>query len=159
MSSYSTSIKNPIRTIVVGGNASSGGGGGGTNYWTQSGNNIYNNNIGTVGINTSNPDISFNLDVSGSVRIRGDLQIDGSSTIIDTNILKVEDPLIHLGINNPADLKAGGFYVEYRDASNNKDYTGMVRPPGGTGYVLLNNSFIEPSDAYPDISTSPSSSF
>jgi hypothetical protein len=155
--SYSSSIRNPVKTIYVGGSSTSGGGGGGINYWTLSGNNIYNNNTGSVGINTSTPDLSYNLDVSGSVRIRGDLLIDGSSTIIDTNILKVEDPLIHLGINNPADLKAGGFYVEYRDTSNNKRYTGMVRPPSGTGYVLLNNSSVEPSDSYPDISTLPTS--
>ncbi len=155
--SYSSSVRNPVKTIYIGGSSTSSGGGGGTNYWTLNGNNIYNNNIGSVGINTTTPDISFNLDVSGSVRIRGDLLVDGSSTIIDTNILKVEDPLIQLGINNPSDLKAGGFYVEYRDVSNNKKYTGMVRPPRGSGYVLLNNSSIEPSDSYPDVSSVPTS--
>jgi len=157
--SYSSSVRNPVKTIYIGGSSttSGGGGGGGPNYWTLSGNNIYNNNTGTVGINTSNPDISYNLDVSGSVRIRGDLVVDGSSTIIDTNILKVEDPLIQLGINNPADLKAGGFYIDYRDTSNNKKYTGMVRPPAGSGYILINNSSIEPSDSYPDVSTVPTS--
>jgi len=148
---YSTSMKNPVKTVYIYGSSSQTGGG--TNYWTLNNNNIYNNNNGTVGINTSNPDISYNLDVNGSVRIRGNLLIDGSSTVIDTNILQVEDPLIQLGINNPADLKASGFYTEYRDVSNNKKYTGLIRPPQGTGYVLINNSSVEPSDLYPDISS------
>jgi hypothetical protein len=70
-----TSIRSPIRTIVIGGG---GGGGGGANYWNLSGNNINNNNSGSVGINTSNPDISYSLDVSGSVNIRGNLVVNGS---------------------------------------------------------------------------------
>lgn len=44
----------------------SGGGGG---QWTTSGNNIYNNNIGNVGIGNSNP--ANKLDVSGTTKLQG----------------------------------------------------------------------------------------
>jgi hypothetical protein len=41
----------------------------GSTKWISSGNNIYNNNTGNVGIGTINP--SFNLDVSGNLRATG----------------------------------------------------------------------------------------
>ena len=44
-------------------------GGGGTNYWTQTGNDIYNNNSGNVGIGTTSS-IIYKLDVSGETRIQ-----------------------------------------------------------------------------------------
>ena len=47
----------------------SGGGGGGTNYWTLTGNDIYNNNSGNVGIGTTSS-IVYKLDVSGETRIQ-----------------------------------------------------------------------------------------
>jgi len=43
-----------------------------TNYWTASGNNIYNNNSGNVGIGTTAP--GYKLDISGDVRWTGTLQ-------------------------------------------------------------------------------------
>jgi hypothetical protein len=67
-----SSIRSPTKTIVISGTPS------GTNYWNLSGNNINNNNSGVVGINTSNPDISYSLDVSGSANIRGNLVVNGS---------------------------------------------------------------------------------
>lgn len=67
-----SSIRSPTKTIVISGTPS------GANYWNLSGNNINNNNSGVVGINTSNPDISYSLDVSGSANIRGNLVVNGS---------------------------------------------------------------------------------
>ena len=67
-----SSIRSPTKTIVISGTPS------GANYWNLSGNNINNNNSGVVGINTSNPDISYSLDVSGSVNVRGNLVVNGS---------------------------------------------------------------------------------
>ena len=68
-----SSIRSPVKTIVIASGTPSG-----ANYWNLSGNNINNNNSGVVGINTSNPDISYSLDVSGSVNVRGNLVVNGS---------------------------------------------------------------------------------
>ena len=67
-----SSIRSPTKTIVISGTPS------GANYWNLSGNNINNNNSGVVGINTSNPNISYSLDVSGSANISGNLVVNGS---------------------------------------------------------------------------------
>lgn len=68
-----SSIRSPVKTIVLASVPPSS-----ANYWNLSGNNINNNNSGSVGINNSNPDISYSLDVSGSVNIRGNLVVNGS---------------------------------------------------------------------------------
>ncbi len=46
-------------------------GSGGNNSWTTSGNNIYNNNSGNVGIGTTTP--LYNLDVNGNFRATGEI--------------------------------------------------------------------------------------
>ncbi len=57
-----------------------------------------------IGVNTSAPGTA--LDVSGSARITGDmtvqgnLDVEGQTSIIDTVILEVEDPILLLGRNN-----------------------------------------------------------
>ena len=43
----------------------------GSNAWTVSGSNIFNTNIGNVGINTPTP--QFNLDVNGNMRVKNNL--------------------------------------------------------------------------------------
>jgi hypothetical protein len=68
-----SSIRSPVKTIVIASGTPSG-----ANYWNLSGNNINNNNSGSVGINNSNPNISYSLDVSGSVNISGNLVVNGS---------------------------------------------------------------------------------
>jgi len=50
-------------------------GGGGTNYWTASGDNIFNNNIGNIGINNSSP--SEKLDIIGRLKIQTGIDDDG----------------------------------------------------------------------------------
>jgi hypothetical protein len=50
------------------------GGGGGTSFWTASGNNIYNNNLGSVGIGTTAP--QQKLDVSGASILATSINID-----------------------------------------------------------------------------------
>lgn len=58
--------------------------------WSENGTSIFNNNTGNVGINISNP--GFNLDVSGSTNVSGNL-------IVDTNALFVNSINNQVGIN------------------------------------------------------------
>ena len=51
--------------------------------WTKSGNNIFNNNPGNVGINNTNP--SFNLDVNGNTNLNGSLIVDGNLLTVDAS--------------------------------------------------------------------------
>src|SRR6056300_241392 len=51
-----------------------------------------------VGIGKTNPDAT--LDVDGNAIIRGDLSVLGTTTTIDTDHLRVQDPIIELGKDN-----------------------------------------------------------
>jgi hypothetical protein len=51
-----------------------------------------------VGIGKTNPDAT--LDVDGNAIIRGDLSVLGTTTTIDTENLRVQDPIIELGKDN-----------------------------------------------------------
>jgi hypothetical protein len=53
-----------------------------------------------VGIGKTNPDAT--LDVDGDAIIRGDLSVRGTTTTIDTDHLRVQDPIIELGKDNTA---------------------------------------------------------
>ena len=53
-----------------------------------------------VGIGKTNPDAT--LDIDGDAIIRGDLSVLGTTTTIDTNNLRVQDPIIELGKDNTA---------------------------------------------------------
>lgn len=60
-----------------------------------------------IGMYTMNPE--HELDVVGSVRIRGDLIVDGTNTTINSTVLKVEDKSIELAVSNtPTDIGADG---------------------------------------------------
>jgi hypothetical protein len=61
--------------------------GGGTNYWTLTGNNIYNNNSENVGIGISTP--TYNLDVSGSSRISNRLYVSNSIHLGNTSNISI----------------------------------------------------------------------
>jgi hypothetical protein len=60
----------------------------------------------SVGIWTSSPDPNINLDVNGSVRITGDLIVEGTTTTLEVENLRIEDKLIELAAT--ADSTIGG---------------------------------------------------
>lgn len=60
-----------------------------------------------VGIFTQTP--SSTLDINGSVRIRADLLVEGTTTTVNTENLDIADLLVTLGkVNNPTDNTADG---------------------------------------------------
>ena len=66
------------------------------------------------------------LTVSGSLTVGSDLIVSGNTITMNTSTLTVEDPLIALGSNNPADSVDLGFYGKYVDGSTIK-YAGLFR--------------------------------
>jgi hypothetical protein len=94
--------------------------------WSENGNKIYNNNTGNVGINNSDP--SFNLDVSGTTNITGNLTV-------DTNVLLVDVSNNRVGINN----SNPSFDL---DISSNLNITGQIYTSGvaGNSYQMLSRN-------------------
>jgi hypothetical protein len=60
-----------------------------------------------IGVYTTTPQTNF--DVNGSVLIRGDLTVEGNSTIVNSNIVQLKDKNIELAVtNSPSDVLADG---------------------------------------------------
>lgn len=115
-----SSIRSPTKTIVISGTPS------GANYWNLSGNNINNNNSGVVGINTSNPDISYSLDVSGSANIRGNLVVNGSPVSGPSYTYSREHNFINLTMAVYNNDRVYTFYERYDPTSSpNSFITGI----------------------------------
>jgi hypothetical protein len=82
-----------------------------------------------IGVFTNAPAASF--DVNGDVVIRGNVTVRGTSTILETEILRVEDPIIELATNQetPSDnaLLDGGGLIVHGDS----DYSWLVNINSG----------------------------
>ncbi len=71
----------------------------------------------SIGIFNNNP--SYSLDVTGNVRITGDLLVDGGTTTISTTNLEVEDKLIDLSkVTSPSDTIANGGGIRLLGTTN-----------------------------------------
>ena len=109
-----------------------------------------------VGIGTSSPG-AYKLDVSGDVRITGDLSVVGTTTTIDSNNLTVEDNiltlnsgssqatssgiLINRGSSNPA--------VLYWDEANDKFKVVTTTSDGSTTSTITDSAFAKLAGADP----------
>lgn len=73
----------------------------------------------SIGIYNNNPDPAYKLDISGDVKISGDLFVDGGMTTISTTNLEVEDKLIDLGkVTTPTDTTANGGGIRLLGTTN-----------------------------------------
>ncbi len=100
---------------------------------------VENSKTVTIGIPT-NPTISGNLVVAGN------LQVDGTTTTVNTATLDVEDPLIKLAKNNNSgDAVDIGLYGLY-DTSGSQDlYAGLFRDANDSGkFKLFKDLQVEP---------------
>jgi hypothetical protein len=80
----------------------SGSGGGGSSQWTTSGNDIYNNNSGNIGIGTTTP--AYKLDVSGRTIIRDSLYMN-STDISDVSGIYFRDGT-YIGHGSSFDIRS-----------------------------------------------------
>lgn len=117
------------------------------NLWNKNRNNIY--TLNKVTINKDFLDENYSLDISGSLKVKGNLLIDGESTIVKSSILEVDDPLINIGNNNYSSSKPVGFYSQYnKDSDPTKEvlYTGLIKPKKSNRYSIVDNDINKPDD-------------
>jgi cytoskeletal protein CcmA (bactofilin family) len=100
--------------------------------------NSYINNLNV----TENTNITQNLNVSGNItcigdtEISGNLTIHGSTTTVNTQIVTIEDPIIHLASNNISNSIDMGFYGKYVDNGVTK-YSGLVKDASVNEFKLF----------------------
>jgi hypothetical protein len=88
-------------------------------------------------LRTTDSPIFANGSFTGSLAVGGDLTITGN--LISTNVqsLAVADPLMKLGVNNPADTYWGGFTFHYSGSGNTTNHAGLVRSPTTKEFILM----------------------
>ena len=103
---------------------------------------------GNVGIGTTSP--TAKLDVAGSVNISQDLSvsgnvyISGNTTVLSSNNLVLNDSIIYLANNNPANLNDIGFVGNF--TSGSYQHTGFVRDATDGVWKLFSNVVSEPTN-------------
>lgn len=101
-----------------------------------------------VGIGTQNP--TAKLDVVGSVKISQDLNvsgnvyISGNTTTLSSNNLVLNDSIIYLANNNPANINDIGFVGNF--TSGTYQHTGLVRDATDGVWKLFSNVVSEPTN-------------
>lgn len=115
--------------------------------WNKNLKNIY--TLNNVTINKEFIDDNYSLDISGSLKVKGNLLVEGESTLVKTSILEIDDPLINIGKNNYSSSKPVGFYSQYNknsDLSSEILYTGLIKPTSSNRYSLVDNELKSPDD-------------
>jgi len=102
-----------------------------------------------IGIGVT-PEVGYDLHVysdakvGGNLTITGDLTVNGTTTTVDTDTLRVEDPLIELArLNTSADSVDIGFYGKYHPSGTTL-YSGLFRDAGDDKYKLFKDLQTEP---------------
>jgi hypothetical protein len=95
-----------------------------------------------IGIGVT-PEVGYDLHVysdakvGGNLTITGDLTVNGTTTTVDTDTLRVEDPLIELArLNTSADSVDIGFYGKYHPSATTL-YSGLFRDAGDDKFKLF----------------------
>ena len=100
-----------------------------------------------IGLYTTTP--QTNLDVNGSVLIRGDLTVQGNSTIINSNVVQIRDKNIELAVtSSPSDLLADGSgitikatidkTITYNNPTQSFDFSENINLPSGKSLRIGN---------------------
>ena len=79
--------------------------------------------------------------IGGNVSISGTLTVSGGTTTINSQVT-LEDPMIYLGDDNPADVVDAGFVSSYTNGGYK--HTGFVRDASDGIWKLFNNVIPEP---------------
>jgi len=80
--------------------------------------------------------------IDSNVQISGNLVVLGTETVINVDVLKVEDSLLQLAANNTSDVVDIGFIGHYGDGTAR--HTGLFRHAADKQYYLFSNYTAEP---------------
>jgi hypothetical protein len=81
--------------------------------------------------------------IGGNLTVNGNLFINGNSTIINANNLSINDSMIYLADDNPADTLDIGLVSAFTDAVRYQ-HTGLVRDASDGTWKLFANVVAEP---------------
>ena len=98
---------------------------------------------GTVGATTPNTGAFTSVTTTGDVTIGGNLFVNGNSTIINANNISINDTIIYLANNNPANTYEIGLVGQF--TSGSKQYTGIVRDHTNNNWTFFSNIATNPS--------------
>ena len=76
------------------------------------------------------------LNCEGNVEIDGNLTVHGTMTTMNTAVVTIKDPIIHLSSNNTENIIDIGFYGKYVDSGITK-YTGLVKDASNNEFKLF----------------------
>ncbi len=88
--------------------------------------------------------VTGNSQITGNVDITGNLNISGTVNTINSNVLVVNDPIIYVGENNPANLFDLGIVAAYNDGSYK--HTGLLHRSTTGKWVLFDNLVTAPGE-------------
>lgn len=93
-------------------------------------------------VTTGGATISGYTQVTGNVGITGNLMVTGTITTVNSNVLVLEDPLVYVGDNNPADMWDLGVVGSYNDGTY--QHTGIVRNHNDGTWSVFDSVITEP---------------
>ena len=73
---------------------------------------------------------------SGNLTVTGNLEVQGTTTEIDSTTVSISDPLVKYAKDNTSDAVDTGFYAKYVDGTDSK-YAGFVRDASDSGAFIL----------------------
>lgn len=115
-----------------------------TGTWVKAGTGVTVNssgvNIGQA-VGTSD-NVTFANIVTTDITVSGNLDVTGTLTTVDTVNLVVNDSIISLARNNPADTLDIGFYGQYNDGTER--FTGLIWDTTSDTWELFANTTAEP---------------
>ena len=97
---------------------------------------------GTVGASTPNTGAFTSVTTSGDVTVGGNLYVNGNTTVINANNITINDTVLYLGNNNPANNFELGIVGQF--TSGSKQYTGIVRDHTNNNWTFFSNVATNP---------------
>jgi len=80
--------------------------------------------------------VTENSEIKGNLEVDGNLTIHGTTTTVNTEVVTIKDPIIHLSSNNTSNEVDIGFYGKYVDSGVTK-YTGLIKDSSDNEFKLF----------------------
>jgi len=97
---------------------------------------------GTVGATTPNTGAFTTVTTSGDLTVGGNLTVNGNTTVINANNITVNDTILYLANNNPANSYEIGIVGQFTAGS--QQYTGLVRDHTNNTWTFFSNVSTNP---------------